>query len=129
MTVGIYQALASRSSETHPRADPSTSFSMRVSSKDSGLAVDAQRTVADGVTRLAGPDMSVLVITHYPHILEYLKPDRVHVLHHGRLVTSGGPELATQIEREGYEPIIGPVAAEAGASRTSLTGVVAEAQA
>ena len=94
-----------------------------------GLDVDALRTVANGVTRLAGPDMSVLVITHYPRILEYLKPDRVHILNQGRVILSGGPELATQIEREGYEPIIGPVAAEAGASRTSLTGVVAEAQA
>ena len=73
--------------------------------------------------------MSVLVITHYPRILEYLKPDRVHILHHGRVITSGGPELARQIERDGYEPFIGPVTAEAGASRTSLTGVVAEAHA
>ena len=96
---------------------------------DSGLDVDALRTVANGVTRLAGPEMSVLVITHYPRILEYLKPDRVHILHQGRVVTSGGPELALQIEREGYEPIIGPVAADVGTSRTSLTGVVAEAQA
>ena len=96
---------------------------------DSGLDVDALRTVANGVTRLAGPDMSVLVITHYPRILDYLKPDRIHVLHQGRVITSGGPELAQQIERDGYEPIIGPVAAATGASRTSLTGVVAEAQA
>jgi Fe-S cluster assembly ATP-binding protein len=95
---------------------------------DSGLDVDALRTVANGVTRLAGPDMSVLVITHYPRILEYLKPDRVHVLHQGRVVTSGGPELAALIERDGYEPIIGPVAAATAASPTSLTGVVAEAQ-
>ncbi len=96
---------------------------------DSGLDVDALRTVANGVTRLAGPDMSVLVITHYPRILEYLKPDRVHVLHHGRVITSGDAELAGQIEREGYEPIIGPAAEAAAASTTSLTGVVAEAQA
>ena len=95
---------------------------------DSGLDVDALRTVANGVNRLAGPDMSVLVITHYPRILEYLKPDRVHVLNQGRVVTSGGAELAGQIESEGYEPIIGPVAEQAAASRTSLTGVVAEAQ-
>ncbi|PZR78936.1 MAG: hypothetical protein DLM65_11800 [Candidatus Aeolococcus gillhamiae] len=73
--------------------------------------------------------MSVLVITHYPRILEYLRPGRVHVLYQGRVIASGGPELANQIESEGYEPIIGPVAAEAAASRTSLTGVVAEAQA
>ena len=96
---------------------------------DSGLDVDALRTVANGVNRLAGPDMSVLVITHYPRILEYLKPDRVHVLNQGRIVTSGGPELARQIESQGYEPIIGPVPAQAAHSHTSLTGVVAEAQA
>jgi Fe-S cluster assembly ATP-binding protein len=96
---------------------------------DSGLDVDALRTVANGVMRLAGPDMSVLVITHYPRILEYLKPDRVHILNQGRVVASGGPELANQIEREGYEPITGPVAAAADRSHTSLTGVVAEAQA
>jgi Fe-S cluster assembly ATP-binding protein len=78
---------------------------------DSGLDVDALRTVADGVMRLCGPDMGVLVITHYPRILEHLHPDRVHVLHDGRVVTSGGADLARQIEREGYEPILGTAAA------------------
>jgi Fe-S cluster assembly ATP-binding protein len=80
---------------------------------DSGLDVDALRTVAEGVTRLAGPDMGVLVITHYPRILEYLQPDVVHVLHDGRVVTSGGAELAQRIERDGYEPILGAAAAAA----------------
>jgi Fe-S cluster assembly ATP-binding protein len=61
--------------------------------------------------RLCGPDMGVLVITHYPRILEHLHPDRVHVLHDGRVVTSGGPDLARQIEREGYEPILGTAVA------------------
>ena len=79
---------------------------------DSGLDVDALRTVAEGVMQLAGPDMGILVITHYPRILEFLKPHKVHVLHRGRIVTSGGPELAGEIERAGYEPIIGPVGAE-----------------
>ncbi|MBV8529369.1 MAG: Fe-S cluster assembly ATPase SufC [Candidatus Dormibacteraeota bacterium] len=79
---------------------------------DSGLDVDALRTVAEGVMRLAGPDMGVLVITHYPRILEYLRPDAVHVLHQGRVVTSGGYELAQRIERDGYEPIIGTAVAE-----------------
>ena len=74
---------------------------------DSGLDVDALRTVANGVMRLAGPDMSVLVITHYPRILEHLRPHTVHVLDRGRIVTSGGAELAERIERDGYEPIIG----------------------
>lgn len=78
---------------------------------DSGLDVDALRTVADGVMRLCGPDMGVLVITHYPRILEHLHPDRVHVLHDGRVVTSGGADLARQIEREGYEPILGTAVA------------------
>ncbi|MBV8195264.1 MAG: Fe-S cluster assembly ATPase SufC [Candidatus Dormibacteraeota bacterium] len=79
---------------------------------DSGLDVDALRTVAEGVMRLAGPDMGVLVITHYPRILQYLKPDVVHVLHAGRVVTSGGSDLAQRIEREGYEPILGTAVAE-----------------
>jgi Fe-S cluster assembly ATP-binding protein len=79
---------------------------------DSGLDVDALRTVSEGVMRLAGPDMGVLVITHYPRILEYLRPDAVHVLHQGRVVTSGGYELARRIERDGYEPILGTAVAE-----------------
>ncbi|MBV9099719.1 MAG: Fe-S cluster assembly ATPase SufC [Candidatus Dormibacteraeota bacterium] len=82
---------------------------------DSGLDVDALRTVAEGVMRLAGPDMGVLVITHYPRILEHLRPDVVHVLHDGRVVTSGGADLAQRIERDGYEPILGVAAATAGA--------------
>jgi Fe-S cluster assembly ATP-binding protein len=83
---------------------------------DSGLDVDALRTVAEGVTRLAGPDMGVLVITHYPRILEYLQPDVVHVLHAGRVVTSGGADLAKRIEREGYEPILGTAVAAAASA-------------
>ena len=79
---------------------------------DSGLDVDALRTVSEGVMRLAGPDMGVLVITHYPRILGYMQPDAVHVLHQGRVVTSGGHDLAKRIERDGYEPILGPAAAE-----------------
>jgi Fe-S cluster assembly ATP-binding protein len=74
---------------------------------DSGLDVDALRTVAEGVHRVAGPDMGVLVITHYPRILEYLRPDAVHVLHRGRVVASDGHQLAHRIEREGYETILG----------------------
>jgi Fe-S cluster assembly ATP-binding protein len=93
---------------------------------DSGLDVDALRTVANGVTRLAGPDMSVLVITHYPRILQYLRPDVVHVLHQGRIVTSGGADLASRIEKDGYEPITGPVAAEGSAAQRSLAGVAVE---
>jgi Fe-S cluster assembly ATP-binding protein len=78
---------------------------------DSGLDVDALRTVAAGVNRVLGPDVALLVITHYPRILEYLRPDVVHVMHQGRVVASGGHDLAHRIEREGYEPVLGAAAA------------------
>jgi Fe-S cluster assembly ATP-binding protein len=71
---------------------------------DSGLDIDALRIVADGVNRLVGPDMGALVITHYSRLLKYIKPDHIHVLIDGRIVRSGGPELADELEREGYAP-------------------------
>jgi Fe-S cluster assembly ATP-binding protein len=70
---------------------------------DSGLDIDALRTVAGGVRDLVGPDMGALVITHYQRILSYIKPDFVHVFVNGRIVQEGGPELAEQLEAEGYE--------------------------
>ena len=70
---------------------------------DSGLDVDALRVVADGVNRLRGPQLGVLLITHYTRILRYISPDMVHVMVEGRVVQSGGPELADQLEAEGYE--------------------------
>ena len=72
---------------------------------DSGLDIDALRTVAEGVqqVRRARPQLGVLLITHYERILEYLQPDRVHILIDGRVVDSGGPELAARLEKEGYE--------------------------
>jgi len=70
---------------------------------DSGLDIDALRIVADGVNALRSPDRAMLVITHYQRLLDYVKPDRVHVLAAGRIVASGGPELAHELEREGYE--------------------------
>src|ERR1700741_4454065 len=70
---------------------------------DSGLDIDALRIVADGVNALRSPDRAMLVITHYQRVLAYLKPDRVHVLSAGRIVASGGPELALELEREGYD--------------------------
>jgi Fe-S cluster assembly ATP-binding protein len=73
---------------------------------DSGLDVDALRTVAEGVQRLAGPDMAILLITHYPRILEYLQPHRVHVLSEGRVIATGDHDLARRIEREGYESLV-----------------------
>ena len=70
---------------------------------DSGLDIDALRIVADGVNALRSPERAMLVITHYQRLLDYIKPDRVHVLSAGRIVASGGPELAHELEREGYD--------------------------
>src|SRR5919108_219090 len=70
---------------------------------DSGLDVDALRVVADGVNRLRGPGLGILLITHYTRILRYVSPDFVHVMVDGRVVQSGGPELADQLETSGYE--------------------------
>jgi Fe-S cluster assembly ATP-binding protein len=70
---------------------------------DSGLDIDALRIVASGVRRLVGPDMGAVVITHYQRILDYIEPDFVHVFVDGRIVREGGPELAEQLEAEGYE--------------------------
>jgi len=69
---------------------------------DSGLDIDALRVVAGGVNALAGPDLGVLVITHYQRILDYVRPDFVHILVDGRIVRSGGPELAHELEAAGY---------------------------
>jgi Fe-S cluster assembly ATP-binding protein len=69
---------------------------------DSGLDIDALRIVADGVNALRDPKRSFLVITHYQRLLEYVRPDVVHVMAKGRIVKSGGPELALELERNGY---------------------------
>jgi Fe-S cluster assembly ATP-binding protein len=69
---------------------------------DSGLDIDALRIVAEGVNRLSRPDRAVLAITHYHRLLEYLEPDRVHVLMAGRIARSGGRELALELEKRGY---------------------------
>ena len=70
---------------------------------DSGLDIDALQVVARGVNELRGPDFSAVVITHYQRILRYIEPDRVHVMLDGRLVTSGGKELAEDLEEKGYD--------------------------
>jgi Fe-S cluster assembly ATP-binding protein len=71
---------------------------------DSGLDIDALRIVSDGVNSLVGPAMGALVITHYSRLLKYIKPHHIHVLVDGRIVRSGGPELADELERDGYAP-------------------------
>ena len=78
---------------------------------DSGLDIDALRVVAEGVNQFAGPEMGVLIITHYQRILHMVKPDFVHVMFEGRIVKEGGPELVEQIEAEGYASIRAEVAA------------------
>jgi Fe-S cluster assembly ATP-binding protein len=70
---------------------------------DSGLDIDALRIVAENVNALRAPNRGMLVITHYQRLLDYIKPDRVHVLARGRIAASGGPELAHELEREGYD--------------------------
>jgi Fe-S cluster assembly ATP-binding protein len=74
---------------------------------DSGLDIDALRIAAEGVNRLIGPEMGVLVITHYQRLLNYIQPDFVHVLIGGRIVQSGGKELALKVDSEGYDEHIG----------------------
>jgi Fe-S cluster assembly ATP-binding protein len=73
---------------------------------DSGLDIDALKIVADGVNALRGPDFSALVITHYQRLLDHIVPDKVHVLAGGRIVHSGGPELALKLEAEGYAGVL-----------------------
>ena len=69
---------------------------------DSGLDIDALRVVAEGVNRFAGPEMGILIITHYQRILHLVRPDAVHVMFDGRIVKEGGPELVEQLEEKGY---------------------------
>ena len=70
---------------------------------DSGLDIDALRVVAKGVNHLKSPERSSIIITHYQRILDYVKPDRVHVLYDGRIVESGSPELVSELEKKGYQ--------------------------
>ena len=73
---------------------------------DSGLDIDALRTVADGVNALRAPERGMLVITHYQRLLDHIKPDKVHVLAKGRIIKTGGPELALRLEKEGYDGVL-----------------------
>lgn len=72
---------------------------------DSGLDIDALRVVSDGINALRGSDRAILLITHYQRLLDYVKPDHVHVLDNGRITRSGGPELALELEEKGYQAV------------------------
>ncbi len=77
---------------------------------DSGLDIDALKIVADGVNAMRGGDRSFLVITHYQRLLDYIKPDVVHVMAKGRIIKTGGPELALELEEKGYAEFVGEAA-------------------
>jgi Fe-S cluster assembly ATP-binding protein len=82
---------------------------------DSGLDIDALRTVAEGVNKLRRPDRSTIVVTHYQRLLNYIVPDRVHVLVDGRIAKSGGKELALELESRGYDWVSAEDVGTAGA--------------
>ncbi len=73
---------------------------------DSGLDVDAMRLVAEGVNALRSPERSFLVITHYQRLLDHIKPDVVHIMSAGRIIKTGGPELALDVEQNGYGDLL-----------------------
>jgi Fe-S cluster assembly ATP-binding protein len=77
---------------------------------DSGLDIDALKVVSEGVNNLAGPGVGMLLITHYQRLLNFIKPDFVHIMTDGRVVESGGPELAHELEARGYEGLRSRVA-------------------
>jgi Fe-S cluster assembly ATP-binding protein len=83
---------------------------------DSGLDIDALRTVSEGINALRNDEMGILLITHYQRILNYVTPDHIHVLYKGRIVRSGGRELAAELEEKGYDWITNAIDAEEGAS-------------
>jgi Fe-S cluster assembly ATP-binding protein len=80
---------------------------------DSGLDIDSLKTVAHGVNTLLGPNLGVLIITHYQRILNYITPDKIHIMLKGRIVKSGGKELAHELEAKGYDSIIKELEVEA----------------
>ncbi len=75
---------------------------------DSGLDVDAMRIVADGINRMRGPERGMLLITHYQRLLNYVQPDVVHIMLDGKIERTGGPDLAVEVEKNGYDAILGP---------------------
>jgi Fe-S cluster assembly ATP-binding protein len=83
---------------------------------DSGLDIDALRVVSRGVNRFAGADNAIVLVTHYQRLLDYIVPDYVHVMHDGRIVRTGGKELALELEERGYDGIDADAASAAPAT-------------
>jgi Fe-S cluster assembly ATP-binding protein len=94
---------------------------------DSGLDIDALRIVAEGVNAMLNPNMGVLVITHYQRLLNYITPDKVHVLAGGKIILSGGKDLALRLEDEGYAPILAAAGLEADAADDAAAAQAVEA--
>jgi Fe-S cluster assembly ATP-binding protein len=92
---------------------------------DSGLDIDALRVVADGVNSVAGPDLGILIITHYQRILHLVQPSHVHVLYRGRIVRGGGPELVVELEAQGYGWITDEIDAADAAQAAAAVDAVA----
>jgi Fe-S cluster assembly ATP-binding protein len=82
---------------------------------DSGLDIDALKTVAEGINAMTGPDIAILLITHYQRMLEYIKPGFIHIMQEGKIVLSGGSEIAHQLEAEGYDWVTRELAASGAA--------------
>jgi Fe-S cluster assembly ATP-binding protein len=81
---------------------------------DSGLDIDALKIVADGVNQLTSPENATILITHYQRLLDYIEPDFVHVMANGRILMTGGKELALELEERGYDWVLEEKAAEVG---------------
>jgi Fe-S cluster assembly ATP-binding protein len=82
---------------------------------DSGLDIDALKVVSAGVQAMRSPECAMILVTHYQRLLDYVVPDRVHVLAHGRIVASGGPELALELDKTGYGDLAGGMRPDHGA--------------
>lgn len=78
---------------------------------DSGLDIDALKVVANGINRLRGPERAMVLVTHYQRLLDYVEPDFVHVLAHGRIIKSGDKDLALELEKRGYDWVLAEAAA------------------
>ena len=110
--VGEHRILRRREEAERDPADGGAAAALAILDEtDSGLDIDALRIVANGVNQLKSPDNATIVVTHYQRLLNYIVPDRVHVLAGGRIIRSGGKELAIELEERGYDWVLEGAAA------------------